>query len=165
MKRSLYKRVIERRPVARKPKDPFADLLNAIVEQAESPRHGTKILFTEWWRNWKGADPQDLKPVVLALDEEKTLRGLVVMLGNGEYDEACIESDSEDARRSVIGLLTGTGNAKWIESSPTAESCRLYRAGYDIYLQGKDGYFFVNPRPRPELFQDSDRTAYLSEFK
>lgn len=71
-----------------------------------------KILLTDWYTQWHGSTPQVLKPVELPLDDQKVLFGLVVFLGNGEYDEACIESDSRESRECITGLLCGSGGAK-----------------------------------------------------
>jgi hypothetical protein len=124
-----------------------------------------KLLLTEWYKDWRGEQPQRLTPAKLSLDDQKTLFALVVSLGNGDYDEVCIETDSVQAKACIIGLLQGTGNARPIEPTPAAEQRRLYRAGYEVYLQGESSYFFVNPIPRPELFQQADLKAYLAESK
>jgi hypothetical protein len=124
-----------------------------------------KILLTSWYREWRGSEPQVLRPDTFSLDEKNTLFALVVSVGNGEFDEACIETDSGEAKECIEGLLSGTGNAKRVESSPGAEQCRLYRDGYEIYLQGGSAFFFVNPVPRPELFEMREFDRYLAEFK
>jgi len=124
-----------------------------------------KILLTDWYTEWRGARPQVLKPVALSLDDGKTLFALVVSLGNGDYDEVCIETDSAEAKESIVGLLRGTGHAKWVPPSFAVEQCMLYRAGYEIYQQGKSSYFFVNPAPRPELVETRDLNEYVAEFK
>jgi hypothetical protein len=123
-----------------------------------------KILLTEWIKDRRGAKPQVLKPTMVALDDERMVFGLVVMLGNGEYDEACIETDSAEATQHIQQMLRNTGNAKQVSQSSPAEQCRLYRAGYEIYLQGGASYFFVNPNPRPELFCAHDLSSYIAEF-
>jgi len=115
-----------------------------------------KILFTEWYRDWRGTEPQLAKPSILPLDNDKILFALVVSVGNGDYDEVCIETDSTEAKACITNMLCGTGNAKLVDRpSAVVEHCALYRPGYDIYLQGRDSYFFVNPTPRPELFGNS----------
>jgi len=124
-----------------------------------------KILLTEWYREWRRERPQALEPAVLSLENEKILFALLVSVGNGDYDEACIESDSPEAREFIKGLLCGTGNAKQVGRSLAVEQCRLYREGYETYLQGTDSYFFVNPMSRPELFQGGDLEEYVTEFK
>jgi len=111
-----------------------------------------KILLTEWFRQWRGAEPQVVKPAGISLDDQKMVFALVVSLANGDYDEVSIETDSIEAKECITGMLCGTGNAKQVEASPEVEQCRLYQAGYEIYRQGTDSYFFVNPVPRPELF-------------
>ena len=124
-----------------------------------------KILLTEWVREWRGTRPQLLKPAALSLDDGKILFALVVSVGNGDYDEVCIETDSMEAKECVRGILCGTGSAKPVGLSYAVEQCRLYRVGYEIYLQGRSSYFFVNPIPRPELFQSSDLNQYVTEFQ
>src|SRR5262249_2548326 len=96
-----------------------------------------KILLIEWIRDWRGAEPQRLKPVVFALDDDKMLFALVVSLGNSIYDEVCIGTASAEAHESIKDILCGTGNAKPVECSPTAEQCRVYRPRYEIYLQAQ----------------------------
>jgi hypothetical protein len=123
-----------------------------------------KVLLTEWFKDWRGAAPQVLKPAVLPLDDQRIVFGLIVMLANGEYDEVCIETDSNDARHCIQNMLRDTGNAKKVGQSSDAERCRLYRAGYEIYQQGPGSYFFVNPTPRPELFAMRDLNSYVAEF-
>jgi len=124
-----------------------------------------KILLSSWYREWRGAEPQVLRPGTFSLDEKNTLFALVVSLGNGEFDEACIETDSGEAKECIEGLLCGTGGAKRVERSSSAEQCRLYREGYEIYRQGGSSYFFVNPVPRPELFEMRELDGYVAEFK
>jgi hypothetical protein len=124
-----------------------------------------KILLTVWYREWRGREPQVLQPEVLSLDDEKILFGLVVSIGNGDYDEVCIETDSIDTKECIEGLLRGTGRAKWIMPSSAVEQCRLYRSGYLTYLQGGSSYFFINPVPRPELFEKGYLKEYVAEFK
>jgi hypothetical protein len=123
-----------------------------------------KILLTVWYREWRGQEPQLLKPVALSLDNEKIRFGLVVSVGNGDYDEACIETDSIEAKEYIEGLLRGTGSAKRAMPWSAAAGGRLYRSGYEIYLQGRSSYFFVNPMPRPELFEKHDLEEYVAEF-
>src|SRR5262252_2785611 len=74
-----------------------------------------KILLTSWYREWRGSEPQVLRPDTFSLDEKNTLFALVVSLGNGEFDEACIETDSGEAKECIEGLLCGTGGAKRVE--------------------------------------------------
>ncbi len=124
-----------------------------------------KILLTEWYRDWRGTQPQTLKSEVLSLDNSKVGFALVVLVGNGDFDELCIESDSMEAKECVEGLLCGPGNARRVGHSSAVEQCRLHRASYDVYLQGTSSYLFVNPFPRPELFETRDLTEYKSEFK
>jgi hypothetical protein len=124
-----------------------------------------KILLTEWYREWRGTDPQLLNPAALSLDDEKIVFALVVSLGNGDYDEVCIETDSTEAKERIKGMLCGAGNAKAVAPSSAVERCRLYRAGYEIYLQGTSTYFFLNPISRAELFQSLDLNEYVAEFR
>src|SRR5262249_43363182 len=122
------------------------------------------ILMTSWYTDWRGKEPQVLRPETLPLDNDKILFYVVVSVGNGEYDEACIETEWLQARECIEGVLCGTGNAKLVAPSSAAVGCRLYRAGYRIYLQGRQSFFFVNPTPRPELFEARNLDQYLAEF-
>ena len=86
-----------------------------------------KILLTEWYREWRGTEPQLLKPAALALDDDKILFALVVSVGNCDYDEVCIETDSMEAKECIRNILCGTGNATPVERSSGVEHCVLYR--------------------------------------
>lgn len=122
-----------------------------------------QIVLIEWYREWCGAEPQKIQPTVLPLDNERALFVLLVMLGNGEYDDLCIESDSAEALESARGLLLGTGGAERVHDHPLANSSPLYRPGYEIYVQADRSVFFLNPEPRPALFH-SNMAAYAEEF-
>lgn len=123
-----------------------------------------EILLTEWFRDWNSNEPQELKPARLPL-EGPIIFGLVVSLGNGNFDEACMEFDSVDAKQAMVGMLTDTGGAIRIEPDAKARACRLYKEGYEIYRQSDFAYFFLGPEPRTELFNASSLDAYIAEFK
>jgi hypothetical protein len=124
-----------------------------------------KIIVTHWSKDWRGKDPQPVRPAMLDLAQERQLLVLLVSLGNGSYDEICIEVDSTEAHEWVRGALTGTGGAARIEPTAEAASCRLFRAGYEVYSRGDDAFYFLNPRARPELFSStSDLAAYAGGF-
>jgi hypothetical protein len=123
-----------------------------------------QIILTEWYRNWHSPQPQPIKPCILPIGNERVLLGLITMLGNGEYDDLCFESESPEALEAVRGLLTGTGAAKRVQSHPIAISSRLCRPAYEVYMQGDHSVFFVNPRSRPELFSTSALERYSAEF-
>lgn len=118
-----------------------------------------KIRLTEWFSEWRHAKPQRLDPVVLDLREEKAPFYLVVSLGNGSFDQACFEHDSLDAYRFVVDLLGGTGGATRVQPEGSCVQSVLYRTGYEVYQQGQDAYFFVDPQPRPELFVTEDAAS------
>ena len=124
-----------------------------------------KILLTNWCREWRGSEPQVLKPETLPLENQNIWFALVVSLGNGEYDELCLEFDTLEAKERIEGLICGTGNARRVGASPAVALCRLYRSGYEVYMQGRKSYFFLNPVPRPELFERRDLSKYLAEFQ
>jgi hypothetical protein len=124
-----------------------------------------KIILTDWCKAWRGAGPQPIRPAVLDLVQERHRMALIVALGNGTFDEACIEVDSSEARDWVRGAMTGTGGADRVEPTASAAACRLFRAGYEIYRQGQDAFFFLNPLPRAELFSSTmDLAVYAREF-
>ena len=123
-----------------------------------------KIVLTEWCRSWEAREPQKISPAEIDLTNEKQLFYLVVSLGNGNFDEACIECESEEAQECVHGLLVGTGGAERLEESASLKEHAMFRPGYKVYLQGRESYFFVNPSLRSELFNQSNLDAYANEF-
>jgi hypothetical protein len=123
-----------------------------------------KIVLTEWCKNWRGQEPQKLKANLLDLDVQNLLMFLVVSVGNGNFDEACIETDNDETLQWIRALLTGTGGAVRVTKSSDATQCRLYRSGYEVYRQGNNSFFFVNSNARPDLFANVDLGNYESEF-
>ncbi|MFQ5399294.1 MAG: hypothetical protein ACE5E7_06805 [Anaerolineae bacterium] len=70
-----------------------------------------------------------------------------------------VEARNDAELTAVRHLITGTGGGRLITLSPEQkEAVWLYQTGDDCYLQGKDGYFFVNPIPQPDRFQLSRST-------
>jgi hypothetical protein len=122
-----------------------------------------KIVLTEWFHAWRGKGAQVICPQVLDLANHAQITYLLAMLGNGEFDEACIESDTPETLEYVRGLLLGTAKAKPLASGLFAAG-RLARSGYEVFAQGDAGTFFVNPVPRPELFQGGGLASYSAEF-
>ena len=110
------------------------------------------IEITSWSRTWAGAKPQE--PLVERIDlQHKQQRFIfVVKLGNGDYDEARIEADGDDALAFVRALLIGTGGGKLLERSDVEQrtdirECRMFIPDYDVYESAHRIFFFVNPRP------------------
>ena len=121
------------------------------------------FLLTEWIQDWRGAEPQQLVPATLSLTDQRHLTFLAVSLGNGNFDEACFEVESIEVYEGIKGMLLGTGGCTLVGVSPAIKKCHLYRAGYEVFRQGGDAFFFINPAPRPELFSGS-LAAYPNEF-
>ena len=93
-------------------------------------------------------------PTVWDLSGEQGLLGFVLELANGVVLEMRIEARNDEELTAVHNLITGTGGGKLITLSPEQkETVWLYQNGDDCYLQGKDGYFFVNPIPQPNKFK------------
>lgn len=120
-----------------------------------------KILLTEWFSDWRHAEPQKPNSVVLDLEDEKALFYLAVSLGNGTFDQARFEQDSKDAYRFVVNLLKGTGGASLTQPDEASMQSALYRENYEIYRQGLDAFFFVDPQPRPELFANEGVASWI----
>jgi len=105
-----------------------------------------------------------LEPVVFDLLEERFLMLLYKSFADGIFEQVCFEADSADSLQTLRGMLKGAANAQAAASNSNASQARVYRPGYDLYVQGRDGYIFVNPKPRPELFEGADLAAYIKEF-
>jgi hypothetical protein len=122
-----------------------------------------RILLTDWLREWRG-HPPEIRPEFLDLSKHSHAWCLVLIAGNAPHDEHCVEVDSTGALAAVRGVLMGTGRAKQIDDSAATRARRLYRPGYDIYQQGDDIFWFVNPVPRPGLFESGGLAGYPAEF-
>ncbi|MCP4425951.1 MAG: hypothetical protein GY803_15770 [Chloroflexi bacterium] len=93
------------------------------------------------------------KPELIDLSVENALLGLVLTLANGVIVEMRVEAPSEEALNGVRNMITGTGGSKLVSlTAPETEELWLYQDGDECYLQGSDGYMFVNPIPQPAKF-------------
>jgi hypothetical protein len=124
-----------------------------------------EILLTDWCKDWRGKEHQELEVQRLSLDNKNILFALIVSVGNGNFEDVCFDFDSDEAKEVIVGLLTGTGGAKRIEPDTKARLSRLYKEGYEVYLQGDDSYHFLAPAPKPALFSAESLDAYIAEFK
>jgi hypothetical protein len=122
-----------------------------------------KIVLTEWSNNWRGQEPQKLKANLLDLSVKNLQMYIILNLGNGNFDDTCFEVDSDEALHWIRNLLCNTGGAVRV-TDVAAGPRKLYRVGYEIYRQGDEAFFFVNPEPRPDLFANTDLSVYESEF-
>jgi hypothetical protein len=122
-----------------------------------------KVLQTEI--SWDYPDTLEIPaPYVFDYSNDKHLDALILSLGNGIFIECVYEIFDNEAYKIITGALEGIGGSIKIESSNAISNLWLYRKGYDCYQQGNDTYFFVNPEPRPELFEKKEFSDYLSEF-
>jgi hypothetical protein len=124
-----------------------------------------RILVTELYNDWNPNVPQDLRPGVLDLSQDKALDVVVLMLANGILAEACFDAETSDGLRLIRGLVQGTGSARPPSDMSMARAARLYRSDYDCFQQSTDTFFFVGRHPRPELFRSTDFASYIAEFK
>ena len=100
-------------------------------------------------------------PGLWDLSSEHGLLGFVLELANGVILEMRVEAGSEGDLTAVRNLITGTGGGRMITlSSQQKEAVWLYQEGDDCYLQGKDGYMFVNPIPQPDKFAASSASFH-----
>lgn len=85
------------------------------------------------------------------------LMGYYLGFANGIYLELRAEGDCDEAVEVLKGLILGAGSGRLVETLSDGEKARLwlYRDRYDCYVQGDPpcGWFFVDPTPRPELFE------------
>lgn len=119
-----------------------------------------KIILTEWYREWQESMSQQPDPVTLDLTNKTQLQFLVLSLGRGNFDEVSIETDSSETLTYITELLKGTGGAEPAVADTLVTASRLYQAGYHIFRQEPYGIFFVNPKPRPDLFAVTDQGEY-----
>ncbi len=107
--------------------------------------------------DWKYPDDgQTPSPEVLDLAERSQVMLLYMSLADGAIVEMKAEADSEEALDVLRGLIQGAGSGVRADLSAQEKAkCWLYEEGYECYTQGdKDpAYFFVNPAPRPEAFE------------
>ena len=107
--------------------------------------------------DWKYPDDgQTPSPEVLDLAEQSQVMLLYMSLADGAIVEMKAEADSEEALDVLRGLIQGAGSGVRADLSAQEKTrCWLYEEGYECYTQGvKDpAYFFVNPAPRPEAFE------------
>lgn len=134
------------------------------LSRVEVGEAAMRLLVTDWCRDWRGERPQQPLSNRLELDHPKSALVVYLNLANGNYEEACIESDSPQALDTWRGALQGAGGAERVEPDAAMRASCMYRAGYEAYDQGGN-WLFVNPMQRPELFEDeSEYQRYLAEF-
>ncbi len=104
--------------------------------------------------DWEYPEEREIPtPTVWDLGSENGLLGFVLELANGVVLEMRIEAGNDEELTAVHNLITHTGGGKLITLTPEQKTAVwLYQEGDDCYLQGKDGYFFVNPIPQPDKF-------------
>ena len=107
--------------------------------------------------DWEYPDERKIPaPEVVDLSQKSDLMILYLSLANGTIVEMKAEADSEEALDALRGLIQGAGSgARRDLSDDEKAACWLYEAGYECYTQGitDPAYFFVNPVPRPEVFE------------
>ena len=123
-----------------------------------------KMLLTDWSEEWRGTESNELKPAIFDFDVKRHLELLILALGNGLEDSACIETDCGESLEVILGALVGVGGAERIEVDTRARRSRLYREGYEVLSQNGTNVIFVNPVPRAELFVDGGLKGYVAEF-
>ena len=93
-------------------------------------------------------------PVVWDLEDRNDLFALYKSIADGIVLEMRIEGESEKALDVFRGIILGGGSGRQITlSEERKKKLWLYKEGYECYIQGRDGYFFINPIPQPEKFR------------
>ncbi|MBC8059168.1 MAG: hypothetical protein H7Y18_00695 [Clostridiaceae bacterium] len=123
-----------------------------------------KIIITEYLTDWPGESSQIVKPFIFDLLLKNHLFIFLVTLANGNFEEVCIETDSEDTLKAIRNLLIGTGNVTKLQETSNTANRRLYREGYEIYTQGDLSMILLNPKPQPNLFNQEALDAYTLGF-
>ena len=96
---------------------------------------------------------REYDPVIWDLEDRNVLLLLYKMIADGIVLEMRIEGESAEALEVIKGMLRGGGSCQQITlSMEKAKDLWLYEEGYEVFLQGEDGYFFVNPIPQPQKF-------------
>lgn len=111
-----------------------------------------RLVLTTWPRHRNGVEPSTPTTERIDLADHRHRFLLVVMLGNGEFDEVLVQADSADAVDAMRGLLTGTGGASLTPVGEDDAASPAFRPGHALYKQLDAGRFFIDPDPRPELF-------------
>ena len=126
---------------------------NTLNHEASKRTMKLRITMIDWEYPDDGKTPS---PEVLDLAEKSHVMILYMSLANGAIVEMKAEADSEEALDVLRGLIQGAGSGVRADLSAQEKAkCWLYEEGYECYTQGvKDpAYFFVNPAPRPEAFE------------
>jgi hypothetical protein len=113
-------------------------------ERDESKRYRLRLTIIDWgYPNAKAIPAQEIwEPV-----NGPSLLALYLEFANGAINELRAEAETKDGLELVRGLAMGAGGAHKNElSEEEKKNVWLYQDGSECYLQGKDGYIFINPK-------------------
>ncbi|MFX1453164.1 MAG: hypothetical protein ACFFCM_20185 [Promethearchaeota archaeon] len=95
------------------------------------------------------------KPDLWNLENRDQLLILYKIIADGIVLEMRIEGESEKALKIIRGILMGGGSCRQTQlSDELKKKIWLYQEGDECYVQGNNGYFFINPKPQPDKFKE-----------
>ena len=106
--------------------------------------------------DWKYPEKKYIpKPCLWNLEDRNELLMLYKSIADGIFLEMRIEGKSEKALKIIRGILMGGGSCLQIQlSDELKKKLWLYQDGDECYIQGEQGYFFINPKPQPDKFKE-----------
>jgi len=122
-----------------------------------------RALIADWPVTWYGTVSRTIDVARFDLENKDHLKALILLVGTGRFEEACVEFDSVESFEVFRGLVTGTGGAKKRSCRESDTQRRLFRTGYEVFAADDAVVYFLNPIPRPDLFLLDDE-KYIQEF-
>jgi hypothetical protein len=104
--------------------------------------------------DWEYPDEREgYAPYLSDLNDKDELMSLYLAVCNGVILEMRAEAETPEGIDLLHGLLTGAGGCRRVElDEATKQKLWLYHEGDRCYLQGRDGFMFIDPNPKPEKF-------------
>jgi hypothetical protein len=112
-------------------------------EPDESKKYSLRLTIIDWGYPKEKVIPAS---VIWVPVKGSSLLVLYLEFANGVINELKAEAETAAGIDLVRGLAMGAGGAHKINlSEEEKKKLWLYEEGYECYLQGKDGYIFINP--------------------
>ena len=95
------------------------------------------------------------RPDYWDLEDKNQLLMLYKSVADGIYLELRVKGESQKAIDVFRGIVKGGGSGQEVKlTNEEKEKLWLYKEGDECYKQGRDSYFFINPKPQPEKFKN-----------